>query len=580
MSLPFDPTLDCSAAKYSLEDSKSRPPLTNMQNQGNMYTPRTGQQQQVDGIDDSYPKSGLERFRDYIGRTCCSCFLKLPVVVIVIAICILVALLLALIPAVVILTSAVESEAQRQVSDGVDMQIIRNSHIFPKPDPLDDEDDILDGLRRSGITTVHGIPSTALFPPNVSLCEGFGFACTIQPSTVISTALRCDGKSDCPDGSDELNCKECQSAFSCSISKKSKVKVCLRAEQLCDGITHCPDEYDEQEHCKEECGEDELKCPSTTLCLPSESICDGIVDCDTEDDETNCKKCKRGAQLCKPTNRCIPPGQLCDGIPQCPDGSDEKECDCRSCCGSGKALCSDGTCLERSRVCDGVVDCSDGVDEEDCPGTCILSKNAKIPQVVCADGRRYPKAEACSGVIEQCAYNCTECDKQLAFTCKDKKCIPQMLVCDGIDDCLDGEDENDCSCTGLNKFECRSASGKPKCISKQKVCDGVWDCMDGKDETNCNSCPSNALRCPGEGTCIPKLSRCDGIADCRDGSDETNCTCEECIGNHWNTYMCGATSHCFRREEVCAPYTLCPNATKADKVYCAGRALRGMDWLE
>ncbi|VDO56032.1 unnamed protein product [Haemonchus placei] len=570
-------------------------------------------------IDDSYPKSGLERFRDYIGRTCCSCFLKLPVVVIVIAICILVALLLALIPAVVILTSAVESEAQRQVSEGVDMQIIRNSHIFPKPDPLDDEDDILDGLRRSGITTVHGIPSTALFPPNVSLCEGFGFACTIQPSTVISTALRCDGKSDCPDGSDELNCKECQSAFSCSISKKSKVKVCLRAEQLCDGIAHCPDEYDEHEHCKEECGENELKCPSTTLCLPPESICDGVVDCDTEDDETNCKKCKRGAQvtmkfhkLCKPTNRCIPPGQLCDGIPQCPDGSDEKvgsivmdvfhsqiltsafeDCDCRSCCGSGKALCSDGTCLERSRVCDGVVDCSDGVDEEDCPGTCILSKNAKIPQVVCADGRRYPRAEACSGVIEQCAYNCTECDKQLAFTCKDKKCIPQMLVCDGIDDCLDGEDENDCSCTGLNKFECRSASGKPKCISKQKVCDGVWDCMDGKDETNCNSvrifassytlghfidsssvlpmlfvalglnkfecrsasgkpkciskqkvcdgvwdcmdgkdetncnsCPSNALRCPGEGTCIPKLSRCDGIADCRDGSDETDCTCE------------------------------------------------------
>ncbi|KAK6024682.1 Low-density lipoprotein receptor domain class A [Ostertagia ostertagi] len=573
MSLPVDPTLDCSAAQYSLESNQGRPPLTSMPNQDNMYTPRSAPQQHAEGANDSLPKTGLERFRDYIGRTCCSCFLKLPVVVIVIAICIIVALLLALIPAVVILTSAVDSESQRQVSDGVDMQIIRDTHLFPKPDPLDDEDDILDGLRRDGVSIVHGIPSTALFPPNVSLCEGFGFACTIQPSMVISTALRCDGKSDCPDGSDELNCRECQSAFSCSVSTKSKVKVCLRAEQLCDGITHCPDEYDEHKHCKDECDDDELKCPATSLCLPPTSVCDGIVDCDTEDDETNCKKCKRGStvddsekddhwmiprkavnngslakktiryqpscEFCEPTKRCIPAGQICDGIPQCPDGSDEKECDCRSCSGSGKALCADGTCLERSRVCDGIVDCSDGADEEDCPGTCILDKNVKV-------------------------------DINVHW----------YTVCDGIEDCSGGEDERDCSCAVLNKFECRSASGKTKCISKDKVCDGVWDCMDGKDETNCGSCPSNSIRCPGEGTCIPKISRCDGVADCRDGSDEKDCTCEECIGNHWNTYMCGATSHCFRREEVCAPYTLCPNATKADKVYCAGRAVRGMDWLE
>ncbi|KHJ75286.1 Low-density lipoprotein receptor domain class A, partial [Oesophagostomum dentatum] len=134
--------------------------------------------------------------------------------------------------------------------------------------------------------------------------------------------------------------------------------------------------------------------------------------------------------------------------------------------------------------------------------------------------------EACSGVIEQCAYNCTKCDTRLAFTCSDKKCVPLMLVCDGIEDCLEGEDEKNCSCGGLDKFECRSASGKTKCIPKSKVCDGVWDCMD------------------------------------------------ECIGHHWNKYMCGATSHCFRRDEVCAPYTLCPNATKVNKVFCASRALR------
>ncbi|KIH66529.1 hypothetical protein ANCDUO_03147 [Ancylostoma duodenale] len=63
--------------------------------------------------------------------------------------------------------------------------VLRDNHLFPKPDPLDgDDDDVVDELRRDGIRVVHGIPSTALFPPNVSLCEGFGFACMNQPVSV------------------------------------------------------------------------------------------------------------------------------------------------------------------------------------------------------------------------------------------------------------------------------------------------------------------------------------------------------------------------------------------------------------
>ncbi|ETN75262.1 hypothetical protein NECAME_00673 [Necator americanus] len=143
MSLPFDPTLDCSAAEYSL-GNKGRAPLTNSQGQRNMYnSPRPAQQEQQQRTVDSPPppKGSLERFRDYVGRTCCSCFLKKT----------------------------------------PPPQLRRENHIFVKPDPLDDEDDVMDDMRRDGIRIVHGIPSNVLLPPNVSLCEGFGFACTNQP---------------------------------------------------------------------------------------------------------------------------------------------------------------------------------------------------------------------------------------------------------------------------------------------------------------------------------------------------------------------------------------------------------------
>ena len=70
-------------------------------------------------------------------------------------------------------------------------------------------------------------------------------------SKVVSLSLRCNGISDCDDGSDEENCFECQTPFECPLSLDNSTSglVCLNGAQLCDRIPHCPDKFDEVFYC-------------------------------------------------------------------------------------------------------------------------------------------------------------------------------------------------------------------------------------------------------------------------------------------------------------------------------------------
>ena len=66
-----------------------------------------------------------------------------------------------------------------------------------------------------------------------------------------------------------------------------------------------------------------------------------------------------------------------------------------------------------------------------------------------------------------------------------------MKYCDGVRDCEDGSDENQCpqnSTDFVEQFMCQNGAK----IHKDKVCNGVTDCTDGSDEGN--NCPTLETR--------------------------------------------------------------------------------------
>lgn len=111
------------------------------------------------------------------------------------------------------------------------------------------------------------------------------------------------------------------------------------------------------------------------------------------------------------------------------------------------------------------------------------------------------------------------------------------------------------------QFQCKS--GKVTCIPKTWYCDGMAECTDASDEENCPVCSSPNYKCPGKTVCLSLSKICDGYDDCPDQSDEACCRTQD--------FLCQTDNrkHCISRSHICDGKKDCANAADEDLERCS-----------